>query len=66
MGPLLLRFRGSLFYVVERSQTTAIPDVDCHKDLHGSVQKVCSLKKQGEQLTGIRLLGYLVWIMAVP
>jgi hypothetical protein len=47
---LLLRFRGSLFYLVERHPTTAIPDVDCHKDLHRSVQKVCSAKKQGEQL----------------
>jgi len=47
---LLLRFRGSLFYVVERYQTIAIPDVDCHKDLHRSVQKVCCRKKQSEQL----------------
>jgi hypothetical protein len=43
--PLLLRFRGSLFYVVERYQTTAIPDVDCHKNLHRSVQKVRCRKK---------------------
>jgi hypothetical protein len=40
----LLCFRGSLFYVVERYQTTAIPDVDCHKDLHRSVQKVVLAK----------------------
>jgi hypothetical protein len=51
--PWLLRFRGSLFYVVERYKTTAIPHVDCqdcHKDLHRSVEKVYSFKKCSEQL----------------
>jgi hypothetical protein len=43
--PWLLRFRGSLFYVVEWYKTTAIPHVDCHKDLHRSVEKVYSHKK---------------------
>jgi hypothetical protein len=50
---LLLRFRGSLFYVVERYQTIAIPDVDCHKDLHRSVQKVCCRKKEDMDHLGV-------------
>jgi hypothetical protein len=43
---ILPRFRGNPFYVVQRYETIAIPDVDCHKDLHCSVQKVYSSKSK--------------------
>jgi hypothetical protein len=32
------RFRGNVFYVVQRQGTTAIPSGDFHNDLHRSVQ----------------------------
>lgn len=38
---LLPRFRGNLFYVVQRYRTTSIPKLDCHNDLHCSVQNAC-------------------------
>jgi hypothetical protein len=43
---ILPRFRGNPFYVVQRYETIAIPDVDCHKDLHCSVQKIYSSKSK--------------------
>jgi len=43
---ILPRFRGNPFYVVQRYETLAVPDVDCHKDLHCSVQKVYSSKSK--------------------
>ena len=43
---ILPRFRGNPFYVVQRYETIAIPDVDCHKDLQCSVQRVYSSKSK--------------------
>jgi hypothetical protein len=36
------RFRGNVFYVVQRQGTTAIPSGDFHNDLHRSVQNGAS------------------------
>jgi hypothetical protein len=38
--PLLLRFGGNLFYVVQRYRKTATPKLDCHKDFHCPVQNM--------------------------
>jgi hypothetical protein len=64
---LLPRFRGNLFYIVQRYRTSAIAIGGCLKDLHRSVPKRCSSNKViNSEQTGVSCLAILFESMDSP
>ena len=63
--PIVPRFRGNLFYVVQRYRTTAIANGDCHKDLHRSVQ-IAYFAQRKSPVSFVVLDGVLVYFMTCP
>ena len=64
--PIVPRFRGNLFYVVQRYRTTAIANGDCHKDLHRSVQIAYFAQRKSLYRVVVVLYGVLVYFMTCP
>lgn len=60
------RFRGNLFYVVQRYRTTAIANGDCHKDLHRSVQIAYFAQRKSLYRVVVVLYGVSVYFMTCP